>query len=477
LGPDNRGLSRHVDSPVQLCRVIDAAIRHERDIRFTPTPERFQREWLESKPRDSPGVRPVIPRKSSPSRWTPPAVVVAALAVMAAPTQAAESESRIGPVEWSLPAGTVELGFAAQLRADVLSRDAGDRRSEKLSLSVGRLRTTLRGGFFEDRLQFEFQANTTPATFELVDVWMSFAFDPSLQIRVGQMIVPYTWYRQISFSALSLVDWAPTTAWFGSERQFGLLLHDEAADESPLSYRVGVFSGENRRASHAIRLRQYYGEPLRNRSAATEGRPTREVDPELVGTLRWSSPGFDGGAQTDFVGGPMRWSLAVSSALNFDADDTEDFVARSAVEGWLKVHHLSLLAIGYLGLSNETRGDDVIVAASGVNVEAAYRLGRAFEIAGRFALVIPTDALARDARTRARDIIDGAGSPEERDALVLQYENAGDTTREQEARLGLTYFVVGHSLKFQADAAWIQRELRGGTRNDVQARALLQLTF
>ena len=403
------------------------------------------------------------------------------LAIVAPSAQAETSEggaeSRIGPVEWGLGADTVGLGFAVQLRADVLSRDVGDRRSEELSLSIGRLRTTLRGGFFDDRFQFEFQANTTPATFELVDVWMSFAFDPSLQLRVGQMIVPYTWYRQISFSALSLVDWAPTTEWFGSERQFGLMLHDEAADDSPLSYRVGVFSGENRRTSHAIRLRQFYGEPIRNLSAATDGGPTREVDPELVGTVRWSSPGFDGDAQTDFAGGPIRWSLAVSSAANLDADDAEDFVARGAIEGWLKVRHLSVLAIGYLGLANETQGDDLIVAAGGVNVEAAYRLGRAFEIAGRFALVIPTEALVNDARTRARDIIDGAGSPEERDALVLQYENAGDTTREQEARLGLTYFVVGHSLKFQADAAWIQRELRGGTRDDVQARALLQLTF
>lgn len=386
-------------------------------------------------------------------------------------------EAALGPVEWEAGPGFVGLGVAAQLQSAVQSVEDADGRREELALSIRRLRTTLRGGFFEDRYQFEFQLNTTAETFELVDVWIGFAFSEDVQLRAGQMKVPYTWYRQLSFSTLALVDWSPTTAWFGSERQLGAMVHDDASAEGRWSYRLGVFSGENRRASHAIRLPEYYGEPVRNPSAADGIGAVREVDPELVGTIRYASRGFEGGAQTDVRGGPARWALAASSAVNFDADPTRDFAARGALEGWLKLHHLSLMATGYVAFAREARSDAIFAAASGANFEAAYRFSRAFEVAGRLALIAPTPSLANDARSRADARIEDAESPGERDRLAAQYAQVGAITREQEARLGATYFIVGHGLKLQADVGWIRREQSEGSLDDVQARALIQLAF
>lgn len=408
-------------------------------------------------------------------------LAVASLISLASTVASAASDEgpeppKLGPVSLKTGSGTIDLGVSLQLRADVRSIEGDDGRSGEVAISINRLRMSASGNFLDERVTFEVQLNTTPESFELVDVWIGFVFAPSLRLRLGQMKVPYTWYRQLSFTRLAFVDWSPTTAWFGSERQLGAMLHDDPA-KSGWSYRLGVFTGENRRSSHAFRLAEIYGEPLENASGADGFAVADDVDPELVGTLRWTSDGFDAEQQVDWDGGPARFLLAASGAVNFDSDETEDFAGRASIDAWLKLRHFSMVATGYLALSKEVLDDDLIVAATGLNLEAAYLIDRKVELAARFALIDPTDALTDDARTRAERIIEGAVSEDEEERLRGRYGDAGTLLEEHELRLGVSYFLVGHSLRVQLDGGWIHRELRAGPRDDFEARTIVQLAF
>jgi hypothetical protein len=371
-------------------------------------------------------------------------------------------------------AGQLRIGLATQFRIDVTSDDDGAERRLRSAVLVRRLRTTLSGRFLDDRLSFAMQINTTAGNFELVDMWVDAELHSVVRLRVGQFKVPLDQYRQQSFTRLLLVDWARTTAWFGAERQFGVMVHDAATGR--VDYRFGVFTGQNRRAGHAISLPQLYGEPVSNPSRVDGIGEVDEVHPELIGSLRFTSVGFSDSSLSDRVGGPLRTLFALSSAVDFDPEPGRDFRARFVGEAWAKVAHVSLQAIGYLGFVDGTTRDGLLPAV-GANLQAAYRLSPSFEVAARYGVVPLSSALSDDARDRAADLVEAAPTPEEAASLTAQYADAGALRWEQELTVGGTWFVVGHGLKLQSDLGWIHQGRRDGDQDDFRARLMLQLAL
>jgi hypothetical protein len=386
-----------------------------------------------------------------------------------------ELPQRLGPAWVDAGPGRIRIGLAAQLRLEILSDDSGDDRDTDVAVLVRRLRSTISGRFLDDRLTFAAQINATAGNFELVDLWLDMEFLESLRIRFGQFKIPFDWYRRQSFTRLLLADWALTTAWYGAERQFGVMVHDFGSGHG-FDYGLGVFTGQNRRAGHALRLPRLYGEPVSNPSRVDGVGEIDSVHPELVGTVRHTTQGFSDASLSDLKGGPLRTLYAVSATFDANPEEARDHTARFSAETWMKFYHVSLLAMAYVGWVERTQQNDVILGTTGVNLQGAYRFQPQMEIAVQYAWVHLTRALSNDARDRGRSLIE-QGPPEEQDDLELRFGDAGDLRWQQELLLGFTFFFVGHSLKWQIDAGWLHDTFRTRSENDIRMRTHLQLAF
>ncbi len=390
-----------------------------------------------------------------------------------------ESEwpTKLGPLEIRGDVGHLRFGLATQFRVGLESREGAMGRADEVSVSVRRLRTTLRGGFFDDRLTYAFQLNVVPGAFELIDAWLDGEIVEGLHLRVGQMKVPFTRYRLQSFTRLLLADWAESTRYLGGERQLGLLVSGDPAHAS-LYYSVGVFTGQNRRAGHGVGQPILYGEPVLNPSDAGDGfGGVNSVHPEVVGLLSHGSEGMDTNHLTDETRGPLRYLLTFSAAVDLDPIVALDHLARFAPEAWLKIGGLTLVGVGYLGLSLASVDQRVLVSTYGFDLEAAYRFDRTFEIAARDAWTRVGGDLSADARSRADGLIAMAADPMEMATLTAQYQNVGLLVASNELTFGLNVYLIGDSLKWQTDGTWYHRTRRDGDREDFRARTQIQLAF
>jgi len=420
-----------------------------------PPPESPPRKPAETPAADHPpGVAPPEPTRAGPFELPP----------------------QLGPAWIDAGVGRIRLGLGTQLRVEVFSFDEDGGGENDVAFLVRRLRTTLSGRFLEERLSFAAQINTTAGNFELVDVWIDMEFLRALRIRFGQFKIPFDAYRQQSFSRLLLPDWSMPTGWFGAERQFGLMVHD-AGSGPGLDYAFGTFTGQNRRAGHAVRLPRLYGEPVSNPSQVDGVGEIDRVHPEIVGSIRYATPGFSDESMSDRAGGPLRALVAAGGTFDVQPEEARDFRARASAEAWFKVRHVSVVALGYLGLVDPATREGAILGATGLTAQAAVRFRPRMEVAFRYAWVQLTEALSDDARDRARAVVDAAESPEDAARLDAQYADAGDLRWEHELLGGFTYFFVGHSLKWQIDLGWIHERTRERAGDDFRLRTHLQLAF
>ena len=225
----------------------------------------------------------------------------------------------LGPVR--IKVGKTEdwigIGFAAQMEFeyDQQFAGAGVQKDSSETLEFRRIRTTLSSSFIEGRIQSRFQINLTPSAFELIDMWFSFTRFKFASLRVGQFKIPYDRYRAQSFAALSLIDWAPTTRMFGSERQIGaeMLASGGFLD---LEYAVGIFSGVNARASHGVAINEVYGNTPNNPSNFGSGEVVTSFHPELVGRVAKNFGQINTDTNSDVTGSEkLRHSVGTGIAL------------------------------------------------------------------------------------------------------------------------------------------------------------------
>jgi hypothetical protein len=404
-------------------------------------------------------------------------------AQVAPPSDARESAlpERLGPLEFVSPDGsTLGIGVASQLRVSAANAggELGDTgRETDEQIEIRRLRLTLRGSFLDDRLRALVQLSFAPGNPELIDLWTEYVAKPALRIRLGQTKIPFTRHRGQSYAQLPLVEWDPAAVRFGSERQLGAMVHDGQRGNAKLNYALGVFSGVNARVAFARGISETYGEAPGNHSSLRSAPIPTELHPEVVGLLGYSSSNMDNVAVTDPEGGPARFFVAVSYAIDAAPEQTEDFLARLAPELLLKLHHVSLNLVGYGGFFDALQGASGL-GMLGLTTELTYRFLPRWEVAGRYSRTDTLDRLRDDARARASRLVDLA-APAEADATREQYADAGRVRSLQEIALGLNVYIIARNLAWQSDLALLHTDGLGAARDEdqVRFRTQLQLTY
>ncbi len=381
---------------------------------------------------------------------------------------------RLGPVR--LYIGDTEdwlrIGLVAQLEYEheqLLRQERGSLNT----LEFRRIRTILGSSFLEGRIRTQLQLNLSPQALELIDLWLGFTRFRFASVRAGQFKIPFTRYRSQSNTALSFADWSPVTRMFGAERQFGLEVL-ASGGLGNLEYALGLFTGQNARASHAVGLEEYYGEQPSNPSALGDGFSFTQFDPALIGRVAKNIGKINTDTNTDLVGGPLRHSLGFSIAWTARADVTVDLPVRLAFEWLGKVNHFDFNAIAYLGWFERWTNENLAYGSFGLLAEMGYRFTHIFELATRYSLVYYSNALQNDAKAYAAEKIANADDP---DMAASQYAGVGELIANHELSLAAGARIIGNSLKTLVEFDWIPYKLDEGRQNALAVTLQLQFMF
>lgn len=382
---------------------------------------------------------------------------------------------RLGPYQLSSPDGlsSLRIGFAGQLMLQLESPDPGPggERETTFKPLLRRIRLTLGGTILSKRFKYYLQLSTAPGSLESMDYYLEGVLHPHARLRGGQWKIPFTFHRMGSFKTLTAADWSIVVPAFGAERQIGLAIHNEARGHA-LTYHFGVFTGINSRASHATGLaKKVWREPVPNPSNLLDPGPIDGFHPELVGQLAYNYGDIDKSTDTDWDGGPLRLATAISFAWDAEPEQLIDYGLRLAAELLIKAHGFSAFGVFYAGFARDGDALDLQPANLGGLIQASVLLCRAYEIAARWAIVDYAGQLTRDARAFAAAV--QWSEPE----LAEQHADAGQIEREVEATLAFNWYIIGKSLKLQADASYLMQDRVGHTRHDARVRLQGQLTF
>ena len=355
----------------------------------------------------------------------------------------------------------IRLQLTAQMRATYTSVDKGSAadRSNTFDMKARRIRPTLSGQLLDPRLTFKLHFSMAPGSIELLDLYFNYAWRKNLQFRSGVFKVPFTDYRIGSFSRLALPDWAVVTKYFGAERQWGFALHNGYESMPRWGYVIGLFSGANSRASHAVGLPKLYQVKLVNPSDLSGDGTAQEFQPEAFAAVFYSSPEYGQATDVDETRGGFRYRVGVSAAYDFDPVRHVDMVSRVAPEAVVKYRGLAARAVGYLAWSEVGSHDCTEQTLTGWFGQAAYRWDKTFEVFWHFARVDLDDKLRDDV----------ADFTETTTNKIITYE--------QEARLGLNIYLDRHAMKIQSDIGQVRKQYPNYDRKNFEFRSQVQLAF
>ena len=385
---------------------------------------------------------------------------------------------RLGPVR--IKVGKTDdwigIGFATQLQFeyDQQFATAGFPKQSTETLEFRRIRTTLSSSFIDGRIRSRFQINMTPSAFELIDMWFAFTRFKFATFRVGQFKIPYDRYRAQSFAALSLVDWAPTTAMFGSERQVGAEMLGTGGFLKA-EYAVGIFSGTNARAAHAVGITEVYGEVPRNASDFGFGEVVSEFHPELAARAAKNFGKINTDTNSDVTGSKeLRHSVGFGIAWDARPKATQDLGLRLSAEWLGKIRHLYMNVVSYLAWYKPWEGGKILFGPMGFMAESGYRFSLMWELALRYSVTYLTPWLRSDARSYGEFQIANAIDPA---SALEQYGQNGEQTTNNELALAGTSYIIGNSLKVVAEAAWTAQRWEAGRLNGFRFNIQLQFLF
>ena len=385
---------------------------------------------------------------------------------------------RLGPVRIKIGKTDdwIGVGFATQLQFeyDQQFEGAGFPKQSIEKLEFRRIRTTLSSSFIDGRIRSRFQINLTPSAFELIDMWFAFTRFKFATFRVGQFKIPYDRYRAQSFAALSLVDWAPTTTMFGSERQVGAEMLG-IGGFLKAEYAIGIFSGTNARASHGVGITEVYGEVPRNASDFGFGEVVSEFHPELVARAAKNFGKINTDTNSDTSGSKeLRHSLGFGIAWDARPNATQDLGLRLSAEWLGKIRHIHMNVVSYLAWYKPWQGGKILYGPMGFMAETGYRFSLMWELALRYSMTYLTPWLRSDARSYGVFQIMNATDPA---AAMQQYGQNGEQTATNELALAGTSHVIGNSLKVVAEAAWEAQRWEAGRLNGFRFNVQLQFLF
>jgi hypothetical protein len=385
---------------------------------------------------------------------------------------------RLGPVRIKIGKTDdwIGVGFATQLQFeyDQQFATAGFPKESTETLQFRRIRTTLSSSFIDGRIRSRFQINLTPSAFELIDMWFAFTRFKFATFRIGQFKIPYDRYRAQSFAALSLVDWAPTTRMFGSERQVGAEMLG-IGGFLKAEYAIGIFSGTNARAAHAVGITEVYGEVPRNPSDFGFGEVVSDFHPELAARAAKNFGKINTDANSDVTGSKeLRHSVGVGIAWDARPKATQDLGLRLSAEWLGKIRHVYMNVVSYLAWFKPWEGGKILYGPMGFMAESGYRFSLMWELALRYSVTYLTPWLRSDARSYGEFQIANATDPA---AALEQYGQNGEQTTNNELALAGTSYIIGNSLKVVAEAAWMAQRWETGRRNGFRLNLQLQFLF
>ena len=359
---------------------------------------------------------------------------------------------------------SLRFQFAGQLRMLYENKDFGpDKdRDDRLYMEARRLRVTLAGTIKLPRLSYRLHLSAAPNSLEVMDFYFNYENRKGMQFRVGQYKTPFTRYRIQSFQRLTFADWALVTKYFGSERQMGFSLHNGYEKPPRWGYVVGIFTGVNARASHAVGLGKFFDVEIDNPSNLADAGDKAEFHPELFIHASYNAKDISVQSDSDDDPAGFRYSIAFSASWDIDPDPLRDLAARLAPECLVKYRGWSASVIGYAGfikLADKIESDPALV---GLLAQTAYRINRTYELSARFAAVEVEDVLMNSA-----ELAD----------IMVGDSNAGQLWREKEMTVGFNVYFLGHSLKWQNDIGRVEKTSRTKVRVDYVGRSQFQVTF
>ncbi len=355
-------------------------------------------------------------------------------------TDEAESDApatRLGPVQLETDHSTVRLGFNTQIRANVQG-DGADRSSR---LQLHRARPQLRVSLLDGRVRFRVHADLAPRALELLDLWVEGDVGSNLTLRAGIAKIPFSLHWDQGFMQLSVVDWPLTERWFGGGRQLGVTL----ASRPPTGWRwaLGLYQGQTLRAANGQRFTTAYGEDRTNYLDLQEYTPLGTPHPELVGRLAH---------RTDQAG--LETAVALSVAWDMRPTYAIDETLRVGLDGRIAFGPLTAWAGAFVAAAEQGDGD-LMLTHGGSLVEVEVRPHSRIGIAARHSAIVRSDALRRDARARADEVI-ANGDPDQRAELEARYVAVDRIRAQHETTIGLNVYLVGDDLKLQLDGSWLR---------------------
>lgn len=347
--------------------------------------------------------------------------------------------------------GAFGIGLRArvQVRTTVVAPDDGGDASA--DFQIRRLRLTLEGFGWKKLVSFKIQLAAAALDLDPVapliirDAYANIALHRDLELRVGQMKVPFARQRLVSSGNLQMVDRSIVTGELNLDRDVGIqaLSTDFLGQHGLLGYNVGVFGGDGR------------------------GRVSGGYGFLYVGRLELRVLGGKQAAELDEVdfdrSTKPRLAFGVSGAFNHLTDRQRSIIGPVYQTGtWVSYAHagadwtfkwagLTLTGEFFLRRALQESNTEDVQGKSvtdysrsgyGAFIQAGKLFGPHFEVSARMGALYP---LANDPK---------AGGP-----------------RERELGGGLSYYFAKHALKLQADYFYLFEEWGDGRH---QVRVQLQ---
>ena len=286
-------------------------------------------------------------------------------------------------------------------------------------LMVRRMRLLLGGHALGRRVTYYIQMGFSDRDLEatkpvpLRDAFVTWHLSPYVNLRVGQMKVPFDRQRVLSSSQLQLVERAIMVNELNLDRDVGGQLYG-SIDAAGLRYFVGVFGGDGR------------------------NRTNDDLGLLYVGKLQWMPLGLlSDSSESDVKRTPSpRLALTAAAAYNQGSARAQSTHGAVVPEGSFDTLHLSADAklmwagwsahLEFLGRRNEERPGpplppQALRSGWGYLAQVGYMLNEQWEVAARASSLKP-------------------------------WPGQGSALRSlTELTLGLNWLIVGHDLKVQAD--------------------------
>jgi len=157
-------------------------------------------------------------------------------------------------------------------------------------------------------------------------------------------------------------------------------------------------------------------------------------------------------SRVDLDGGALRHSVALSAAWDTGPVRGRDFALRVAPEVTLQRAGFTVIAVGYLGWIEDAAGQ-LAPGAVGALAELGWRAHRHLELTARYARVHVLSAVMDENR------------------------NHDPAHASHELTFAVGVPILGRSLLWETDVAWLRAERSAAARDDLRVRSQLQLAF